>query len=206
MYLYPVWVRLWHIVNAILILLLIYTGISIFFQERSASFFIMEYERASGWHNLSSILLVISYIGFFTGNIITDNGKYYKISGKNFLHDLRRQLYHSTIGIFRHEKNPFPITAERKFNPLQKLAYLVIMYLVFPLIIISGIVLKVKDLPASGNAGEGLVTLSDMVHIVTGILITLFLFVHIYMAATLGSTPSSGMRSIISGYAETEEE
>jgi len=204
-YFYPVWVRLWHIVNAILILILIFTGISIFYREKSAFFFIMEYDGARVWHNVSSILLVISYIGFIAGNLVTDNGKHYRISEKNFLHDLSVQLRYMTTGFFRREKKPFPVTAERKFNPLQKLAYLAIMYGVFPLLVVSGIYMMLKGLPEVGKVDDALALQFDLVHIISGILITLFLFVHIYMAATLGSTPSSGLRSIISGYAETEE-
>ena len=84
MLLYPLWVRLWHIVNAILIVILIYTGIRIFFLSQGSSSLILQDGGVVTWHNMASKILVISYIGFILGNIFTDNGKYYRIGRKTF--------------------------------------------------------------------------------------------------------------------------
>jgi thiosulfate reductase cytochrome b subunit len=72
-------------------------------------------------------------------NIVTGNSKYYRIDRKNFFSDLGKQLRYYSYGMFRGEKHPFPVTMDRKFNPLQKLTYTLIMYAGLPLIIISGI-------------------------------------------------------------------
>ena len=48
--------------------------------------------------------------------------------------------------MFKGEKHPFPVTEERKFNPLQKLTYVLAMYVAFPLLIISGIGLLLPEI------------------------------------------------------------
>ncbi len=62
MYLYPLWIRLWHLVNAIMIFILILTGISMYFDGET--FFMFKFERAVKWHNVAAVILTISYIIF----------------------------------------------------------------------------------------------------------------------------------------------
>ena len=54
--------------------------------------------------------------------------RYYKIRKENFLADLVKQLKYYSWGMFKGEKHPFPVTEERKFNPLQKFTYVLAMY------------------------------------------------------------------------------
>jgi thiosulfate reductase cytochrome b subunit len=206
MFLYPLWVRLWHLLNAILILILIFTGISIHYPNEVGSFFIIDLSKAINWHSVASKILIVSYASFIIGNIFTANGHYYRISRKNFFRDLGKQVSFTMIGIFRHEKKPFPATLERKFNPLQKLTYVIIMYIALPLMIITGIGLMVPELFPENEFGTGAFLFIDLLHIIIAFIIAGFLVIHIYMATTLGSKPTSGLRSMISGYAESEEE
>ena len=134
MYLYPVWIRLWHALNAVLIIILIITGISMQYTDKNDSVFIMNFAGAVKWHNITAIILTFSYIFFIIMNIVTGNSKYYRIDRKNFFSDLGKQLRYYSYGMFRGEKHPFPVTMDRKFNPLQKLTYTLIMYAGLPLI------------------------------------------------------------------------
>lgn len=204
MFLYPIWVRLWHLVNAILILILIFTGITIYFPEKESSFFIMNLSKAAGLHNVSSIILIISYLGFLAGNVFTDNGKYYRIREKRFLSSLFRQLRYYLYGKFKHENNPFPVTLENKFNPLQKLSYFIIMYIALPLIILSGVGLMVPDTVIEKTFGAVGYFLLDIMHIIMAAIISLFLVIHIYLGV-IASKPTAGLRGIITGYTESEE-
>jgi len=70
MYLYPVWVRLWHTLNAVLIIILIITGISMQFTGEDMKF-LVGFEKAVRWHNLSATILTLSFIFFVTGNLVT---------------------------------------------------------------------------------------------------------------------------------------
>jgi thiosulfate reductase cytochrome b subunit len=88
MYLYPVWIRLWHLANAILVIVLIITGLSMQYTDKTDYVFVVGFARAVKWHNIAAMLLTFSYIFFISGNILTDNGRYYRISKKNFISEL----------------------------------------------------------------------------------------------------------------------
>jgi thiosulfate reductase cytochrome b subunit len=202
MYLYPVWVRLWHALNAILIMILIITGISMQYTGEDMKFLI-GFAKAVRWHNLSATFLTLSFIFFVTGNLFTGNGKYYKIEKQNFWSDLVKQMRYYAWGMFRGEKHPFPVSLERKFNPLQKFSYVMAMYVAMPLVIISGIGLMFPEVTINRIFGVSGLILTDILHITMGFFLSVFLIIHIY-TCTLGSKPTSLFRGLISGYHESE--
>lgn len=204
MYLYSLWVRLWHLLNAVMILILIFTGISIFFPEKESSFFIMDLSRAKSWHDVTSKILIGSYILFLAGNLVSENGKHYRITEKKFISALWKQFRYYIYGRFKNEKNPFRASFENKFNPLQKLSYLVIMYAALPLVIFSGIGMMYPEAVTEKLFGPDGYYVLDIMHIVMSVLITLFLVIHIYLGV-VASKPTAGLRGIITGYSESED-
>ena len=62
---------------------------------------------------------------------------------KDFLPDLVKQFKYYSWGMFKGEKHPFLVTEERKFNPLQKLTYVLAMYVAVPLLITMGFFLTI---------------------------------------------------------------
>ncbi|NLA48938.1 MAG: cytochrome B, partial [Bacteroidales bacterium] len=92
MYLYPLWIRLWHALNAILIIILIITGISMQYTDKSNLVFIIDFAAAVKWHNITAVILVISYVFFLTMNIVSGNARYYRISRKNLFSELDKQF------------------------------------------------------------------------------------------------------------------
>jgi thiosulfate reductase cytochrome b subunit len=204
MYLYPVWVRLWHVLNAVLILILIITGISMQYTGKEESAIIVGFARAVKWHNIAAIMLTFNYGFFVIGNIFTGNGKYYRIEKKNFLSALMKQVRYYAWGMFKGEKHPFPVTLESKFNPLQKISYVLAMYVAFPLLIISGLGLLFPETVVNRFLGVSGLILTDILHITMGFCLSVFLVVHIY-TCTLGSKTFSLFRGIITGYHEPEE-
>ncbi len=204
MYLYPVWVRLWHIFNALLVIILIITGISLQYTNNSDFVPVVGFARAVKWHNIAATLLIVNYIFFVVGNIVTGNGRYYKIPRKNFLQNQVKQLKYYSFGIFKGEKPPFPVSLEQKFNPLQKFSYVLSMYVAFPLLIISGFGLLFPETVLNRFLGISGLILTDILHISMGFFLSVFLVIHIY-TCTLGSKPGSLFRSMISGFHESEE-
>lgn len=205
MYLYPKWLRLWHLINAVSVIILIITGLKIRYSGDAA---LTASEASSGavtWHNISAIILTIGYLTFVIGNILTENGKYYRIKGKDFMKNVMKQFRYYSHGMFRNEKPPFPVTGEQKFNPLQKLSYVLAMYVAMPLLIISGTGMISPESAFGGIFGAKSQVIITMIHIIMGFIISVFLLVHLY-TCTLGSTPTSLFRSILSGYRESEEE
>jgi len=204
MYLYPLWVRLWHFVNAVLILILIITGFSMWFAGNDTISLASGSSKAAGWHNLSAIILIISYMVFVIGNVMSGNGKYYMIKKNDISAGISRQLKYYLYAKYKDKKQPFPVTSENKFNPLKKVTYLVIMYLALPFIIITGIILLIPDMFFAENAGPGMYILVDTLHIILGLIISLFLIIHIY-SCTIGAKSLSLFRGIISGYYTGDE-
>jgi len=199
MYLYPKWLRIWHVFNALLFIILIVTGISIQYTDKDNSVFIVGFAKAVKWHNFAAVVLIINYIIFVTGNIFTRNGRYYKIDRKNFAGDLMKQLTYYAWGMFKGEKHPFPVTEERKFNPLQKLSYVLAMYVAIPLVIISGIGLMIPEITVTRFFGVSGLILTDILHITMGFFLSIFVIIHVY-TCTLGSKPTSLFRGMITGY------
>jgi len=205
MYLYPIWVRLWHTFNAILFLILIVTGISMQYTGKSDYVLVVGFAKAVKWHNIAAMLLTLNYIFFIAGNILSGNGRFYRITKKNFLSDLAKQFKYYSLGMFKGEKHPFPVTMDRKFNPLQKLTYILSMYVAFPLLIISGFGLLFPETVINRFLGISGMILTDILHITMGFFLSLFMIIHIY-TCTLGAKPASLFKSMLSGYHESEDQ
>jgi thiosulfate reductase cytochrome b subunit len=204
MYLYPKWIRLWHILNAVLFLILIVTGLSMQYTDKENPSYVVGFALAVKWHNFAAIFLTVNYIVFVTGNLLTKNGRYYRIGKKDFLSDLLKQLKYYSLGMFRGEKHPFPVTEESKFNPLQKLSYILAMYIAVPLLIISGIGLLLPEITLPGIFGISGLVLTDILHITMGFFLSIFMVIHIY-TCTLGAKPTSLFWGMISGYHRSDD-
>lgn len=204
MYLYPKWIRVWHIVNALMFVILIFTGLSMQYTDKENSSYVVGFAKAVKWHNFAALVLTASYVIFVLGNTFTGNGKYYRIKKENFLSDLMKQMRYYAFGMFRGEKHPFPVTMERKFNPLQKFSYVLAMYMGMPLLIISGIVLLFPEIVLNNVFGMSGLVLNDVLHITTGFFLSIFMIIHIY-TCTLGAKPFSLFRGMLSGYHESDD-
>ena len=204
MYLYPKWLRAWHVINAVLFLILIVTGLSMQYTGKENSSYVVGFAIAVKWHNFAAIILTINYILFVTGNLLTKNGRYYRTGKKNFLPDLGKQLKYYSWGMFNGEKHPFPVTEEHKFNPLQKLSYVLSMYVAVHLLIISGIGLLFPEITITRFFGVSGLILTDILHITMGFFLSVFMVIHIY-TCTLGAKPTSLFWGMISGYHRSDE-
>ncbi len=197
-YLYPVWIRFWHWFNAVLCLLLILTGISM--QYSDPSYPIIRFDWSVSIHNIAGILLAMSYVGFLIGNMVTTNGKHY-IFRKGIIKNLILQARYYAFGIFKGENPPFPITKEHKFNPLQKFSYIFIMHIIIPLVTITGIMLLFPEIISMEFFGNMALHITDIIHVIMGFFVSLFLIVHIYFC-TIGHTPLSNFKGMFNGYHE----
>jgi thiosulfate reductase cytochrome b subunit len=198
-YHYPVWLRVWHVTNAVLCLLLIISGISMQYASIDRPF--IRFDLAVSMHNVSGIILTFNYLCFFAGNIITGNKKYYTIQWKGFGSTLFSQLKYYTLGIFRGEPAPFPVNEERKFNPLQKITYSAVMYVALPVIFITGWALLFPEMIVNRVFNISGILITDIFHIVAGFVVSIFLVVHVYFCTT-GVRFGSIFKSMINGWSE----
>jgi len=200
-YHYPVWVRLWHATNAILCLFLIVTGFSMLYSNPDNAL-VVKFQRAVAIHNVCGVLLTISYTIFLFGNLFTANGRHYIVRLKDLSKRLWKQAYFYAYGYFKGEKAPFPVDRERKFNPLQQVSYVGAMYFVLPMLFITGWALMFPEFILKKFLGVSGIFLTDQFHVVLGFLTVIFLFVHLYVS-TMGKSPVSNFRSIITGWQES---
>lgn len=202
-YLYPVWVRTWHVINALSFILLAITGISMHYAGEGSVF--MKFELSVLIHNICAIILSFNFLVYVIGNMITGNGKFYRNWRKNLTVNLWKQFRFYAFGIFKKEPHPFPINEKQKFNPLQKLSYVLAMYFGMPLIIISGLGLMFPEFVAYDIFKISGLLFVDLLHIIVGYVLTLFLLIHLY-TCTLGSKPGTLFKSMVNGYHEEHEE
>jgi thiosulfate reductase cytochrome b subunit len=169
--------------------------------NQKAQFFLIDFSTAVKWHNIAALILCANFIIYIIGNITTGNGKYYKPSGKGLLKNLYKQGKYYAYGMFVGEKHPFPVNEKRKFNPLQKVSYLLIMYVGMPLLVLSGIAMFFPEMVVNRIFNISGFLINDLIHITAGFIISIFMIVHIY-TCTLGVKPSTLFKSMITGYHE----
>ena len=203
-YLTPMPVRIWHWLNALGIVTLCITGLQIRFPEYVNIF--GTYKSAITLHNTAGIVVSISY-GLWLFYYMFVAGTLAKLYVPN-LEDLKsgifRQAFFYFFNYFLGRPNPHHSTPDNKFNPMQKAAYLMIMLVLLPLVIMTGIVLM------------NVAPLRELILIVGGIKVLVsahfliaccffaFLFVHIYLA-TLGHSPFAHFKPMWDGWEEVED-
>lgn len=183
--LYPLWLRLWHSVNGVLCLILMITGLVM--QYASPSTVVFSFPTAISVHNICGILLIISWIIFIIANALSKNGSYYKVSLK-LISESTVQFRYYIRGMFRGEPKPFQEDTTRKFNPLQQLTYWIAMYVILPLIVITGFVMINIEQLLSDQHGIFIYQIADLLHICAAFFISVFMMIHFYLALLDGKT------------------
>lgn len=199
MYLYPVWLRIWHATNAILFLILIVTGLSMQYSPKENP--LIGFSTAISLHNIAGILLIIGYVIFLVANFLSHNFRHYILWPRSLFARLKKQAIYYSYGIFKGETAPFPITEDNKFNPLQKLSYVGVMYLLLPISIVTGLALLFPEFIFHKFLGMNGTMLTALLHMLVGFLLTLFLLIHLYFA-TLSKKRFANFKSMITGWHE----
>ncbi|HPF51232.1 MAG TPA: cytochrome b/b6 domain-containing protein [Draconibacterium sp.] len=195
-YFYPLWLRIWHGINALGIITLIITGITM--NSGMESSFI-SFKLNIQLHNFAGAIVTLNYFLFALGNLFTNNKSFYIIKPKNFLKRPLKQAYYYAWGMFHGMKAPYPLSEKRKFNPLQKYTYVAVMYLVVPLVIITGIGLMFPELIFNKIYNISGVLITAVTHSAMGFFISIFLIIHLYIAS-IGKSPLENFKSILSGW------
>lgn len=192
--LYPVFERLWHWSQAVLIILLVITGF-----EVHGSYHIVGFEKACVYHNYLGWAAVVLTIFALFWHFVTGEWKQYIPRVTNIM---GIALYYF-VGIFKGHPHPFQKTRERKLNPLQQVSYFFFVCVLLPIQIISG-VLYFYPVWTDRVLGFCLRTVA-VVHTAAAFLMIAFFVVHVCMATT-GETIFTYTKSMITGREEVEEE
>ena len=194
---YDKWVRSWHWINALFFLVLLVTGLRIHFGGREDP--LLSFETSFHTHNLVGVAMTLWFIWFLIFGIFTGNaGSYWKKPG-SWIHGIIQQARFYLYGIFRGAEHPFHPDKKHRFNPLQQVSYLGVMYILFPILVITGVLLLYPDwLPEkifNTNAGWLIAT----VHYLTSWAFIIFFVIHLYLI-TLGDRVSYLIRGMVDGF------
>jgi thiosulfate reductase cytochrome b subunit len=195
-YLHPLGLRIWHWLNAVVVVLLILTGIQL--RTPDAAIF-PHYGLAVALHK---------WTGFGAGALLLFWIACYAVGGgfrRHYLLTLKdlsampSQARFYLVGIFLGEPNPFSASKQSKFNPLQKIAYSFMMLICMPVIVITGILFSDILFFLSPIRFIGGVRVLDAIHVIAAYFFVLYLIVHLYMA-TLGHRWYSHIWAMATGW------
>ena len=189
--------RIWHWANALLMVVLMVTGFRMHFGGREDP--VLSFETAFNVHNLAGVVLVLAALYFFVANQVTGAVRQYTRRHESGATGLFGQARWYLVGIFTGAPHPFHPTAERKFNPLQRLTYLGVMYVLYPLVVVTGVVLLFPGVLPDRILGRPGTWWIAAAHYLFAAFATLFLLGHIYLATT-GDRLSYLLSGMITGW------
>ena len=172
-------------------------------------------ERAfPGWITLPSYhdLAMARRWHFFFAWLFVVNGLVYLVSGflnRHFRRDLvpsGPQLRHIWRSFVEHLKLRFPKGDEaRQYNVLQKLAYLAVVFVLLPIMVLAGMAMSpALDAALSLSSLFGGRQSARTIHFLCATGITLFVIVHVFMVFASGAW--NNIRSMITGRYKIEAE
>lgn len=203
-YVHPLPVRIWHWINALGVVALLVTG----FQIRYIGLIdLLSFRTAVVLHNWIGFVLIGNFFVWFLFYLFSDKIKVYhpELSPAKHFRESFRQLKFYGYGIFKGEPNPHHASVYHKFNPMQSMAYQVVMLLLVPLQFYTGVLLwDVKRFSGMIDVLGG-VRVVDTAHVLIFIFFTAFIFIHPYLAS-LGHTRMAHYKAMFTGYEELEDD
>lgn len=197
-YLHPLPLRIWHWINAFIVFVLIVTGI----QLRIPDIHIFEsYGFVVLLHKYFGFALAVSFVFWIFFHICTGGFKKHYRFRLNDIRNMPQQALYYSFSIFKGGDNPFTPTPENRFNALQKLAYLSVMFICVPVITITGILFSDILYFFSWIRAIGGLRILDAIHVAAAYMFVFYLLIHLYMS-TLGPKVHSHIKSMITGYEE----
>ncbi|HGG64273.1 MAG TPA: cytochrome B, partial [Rhodobacteraceae bacterium] len=127
---YPRFERIWHWTQALLILVLLFTGMGL-----NGLHHIIPFGPAVIFHTIAALLLLVLWIFATFWLFTTGTWRQFVPTLDGLVDVIRFYAY----GVFKGEKHPHKKVIWRKHNPLQILAYFGLKVAVFPLVWITGI-------------------------------------------------------------------
>ena len=192
LYLFTRFELFWHWSQAALIITLLFSGFAI-----HGSHALLDFRTAVEVHEDAAWLLIALWIFAIIWHFTTGQWRQYIPT----LTNIQRVALYYARGIFIGAPHPYKVTAERKHNPLQRIAYLGVLVLINPLIWISGLLYlfwgRLEPLLPDWLALEAVA----LAHTGGAFLMLIFLIVHVYLTTT-GHTPLAHIRAMTTGWEE----
>ena len=199
LYVHPLPIRIWHWLNAAGFVAMIATGLQIRYRVFDA----LALGPVIELHNQIGYALIANYGVWLVYYLFSDRITVYhpELSPRAHYRSMLAQMAYYGYGLFKGQPNPHHVSVYRKFNALQSMTYQIVMMLLVPLMLYSGVVLA--DLPRFAGTvdllGGPRVLSSLHVALFTGFV--MFMFVHVYLT-TLGHSAGAHIKAMVTGYEE----
>jgi thiosulfate reductase cytochrome b subunit len=201
--LYSLHERVWHWLQAAGMIGLIITGLAIHYPDRFGVLGSMA--NAVRWHSWIGFALIFNaFLGIFY-HVTAEKYHHFLPRMDDFTGAAIRQARFYFYGIFKGEKHPFDADPRRKLNPLQKITYLLLLNVLLPFQIVTGIIFWGAERWPQFIGRIGGLRVLGPAHTLGSYLFLAFLIGHIYLSTT-GPTPWSLLRAMITGYHVQEDE
>jgi len=194
-YLYSRYERLWHWLQALLIVLLLLTGFEI-----HGEFSLFGFQAAVEIHNSAGLAWLIAFAFFVFWIFTTGEWRQYVPTSRKMLEVMR----YYAVGIFRGEPHPVPKRREAKHNPLQRLTYLALAAALLPVQMVTGFLFWGYNSWSAWQLGWLPLGTLAFVHMAGAFAILSFLVVHLYMITT-GHRVLTHTKAMITGWEDVEE-
>lgn len=183
--------RLWHWAQAGLVLALIVTGFAMHYPEYG----LLPWRETVHWHRMIGWALVVLTGFAIFWHFTTGAWRQYLPTSEGLGAMARFYL----VGIFKGESHPVKKTVLSKLNPLQRLTYLGLKVLVFPVLMGSGVAYAYAEelADAAWFQAIGLGGVAGL-HTFAAFVVVAFLVVHVYLTTT-GHTVTSNLTAMITG-------
>lgn len=187
--------RFWHWSQAVLILVLLFTGFGV-----HGSHSLMRFGTAVELHTMAAWLLMALWVFAVFWHLTTGEWRQYVPTTQKLVAMARYDAW----GRFHDAPHPYRKTVLRKRNPLQRLADLVLLVLISPLIWASGLLALFRPYWASLGL-ERVLTPERVarVHTAAAFMVLTFVIVHVYLTTT-GHAPLAHIRAMPTGWDEAE--
>jgi len=193
---YTPYERIWHWAQAAGILMLVLTGVVIHRPDLAG---VVPFPLAVSIHNvLGFLLLANAFLGFFY-YVTTGTIRQYLPEPQDFISMGLAQLRYYVRGIFRGEPHPLEKTSRRRLNPLQQVTYLIILNVLLPLQLVTGLLMWSGQMQPGLLAWAGGLPVIAAIHTLGAWTFIAFTVMHVYLTTT-GSTPLSNLIAMITGY------
>jgi thiosulfate reductase cytochrome b subunit len=199
-YMYGFYERLWHWLQTIGILLLLFTGIII---HRPDAFRFFDFRGVVMAHNILAAILVINAGLSLFYHLASGEIRQYLPRPVGFFDQAILQAKFYLRGIFRRDPHPFTKLPEHKLNPLQQVTYLALLNILLPLQIITGALMWGAQRWPAFTASLGGLGVLGPVHTAVAWLLAIFIVLHVYLTTT-GATPVSSLRAMMLGWEQVE--
>jgi Ni/Fe-hydrogenase b-type cytochrome subunit len=202
-FLHPLPVRIWHWTNALGFLALIATGLQIRYVGLVN---VTSFETAVSLHNTVAFVIIANFFVWLLFYLFSDKNRTYhpELNPAKYFRASFRQIRYYAYGMFIGEPNPHQASLYSKFNPLQVLTYQLVMFILFPLQILTGLLLwDIKRFSAAIELMGG-VRVVDTLHVLVFAAFIFYMIVHAYLGA-MGHTPSAHFKAMVTGYEDLDE-